>query len=156
MRWRSLSVLHARHRKGSTQEVMSSPRPMGATANRWPSSTSRLLTATLFFAVCCTLISPTCKGRFGDELEAIKRNARCGGPARTPDIVKFALRSKYMRRRTLSVLHARHRDQIPSRDASGERCRVPEPHGTKKKKSDQRMVTPSNFATTDPESHLPY
>ena len=42
MRWRSLSVLHARHRKGSPQEVMSSPRPMGATANRWPSSTSAL------------------------------------------------------------------------------------------------------------------
>ena len=35
-------MLHARHRKGSTQEVMSSPRPMGATANRWPSSTSAL------------------------------------------------------------------------------------------------------------------
>ena len=42
MRWRSLSVLHARHRKGSPQEVMSSPRPMGATAKRWPSSTSAL------------------------------------------------------------------------------------------------------------------
>ena len=35
-------MLHARHRKGSPQEVMSSPRPMGATANRWPSSTSAL------------------------------------------------------------------------------------------------------------------
>ena len=82
---------------------------------------------TLYFAVVGTLISPTCKGRLGDELEAI-RNARCGGPARTPEVVKFALRSKYMRRRTLSMLHARHRDRIPSRDASGERW-----HTTKKK-----------------------
>ena len=170
MRWRSLSVLHARHRKGSPQEVMSSPRPMGATAKRWPSSTSALSRMVVLAremswpasrSSLATLSSsagrwarrsherhmsherrshePTaykhvvvrglwcahggCKGRFGDELEAIKRNARCGGPARTPDIVKFALRSKYMRRRSLSVLHARHRDRVPSRDASGERCR---------------------------------
>jgi len=72
---------------------------------------------TLYFAVVGTLMSLGCKGRFGDELGAIKRNARCGGPARTPDIVKFALRSKYMRRRSLSVLHARHRDRVPGRDA---------------------------------------
>ena len=111
--------------------VVEQRRPLGTSLPR----TSHVPRASLPRADC---LQPRCSSRFvarsyhppakgDDELEAIKRNARCGGPARTPDIVKFALRSKYMRRRTLSVLHTRHRDRVPSRDASGERCRVPEP-----------------------------